>query len=297
MSYACRVVLDSVAPSGGRLTTFEVTFPRIVLAEFNTHRVFSRNSASSRAIPVSRRLQMVREDPFVPAQFGRNRRGMQATELLDEEKEGLRAESIWREALRYAVACASSLADLGVHKQHANRLLEPFAWQTVVVSTTHVDNYFHRRVSSLAQPEIERPSRMMSEALDASAPRELRAGDWHLPYVTGVDADELRDAGYPEESLVEVSAARCARVSYLTQDGKRDVAEDLALYKRLLGPGHMSPLEHPARALDAHGWLEHATRAAERWIYDRVPVGNFWGWAQHRKEVPHEEDMPAEGLS
>ena len=60
------IIADSLSPQGHRLTTFICVFPRIVLAEFNTHRMLSRNSASSRAIPFNKMLEMVKTNPFIP---------------------------------------------------------------------------------------------------------------------------------------------------------------------------------------------------------------------------------------
>lgn len=291
MAYAVRVLADSISPEGVRLTTLEVTMPRFVLAEFNTHRDKSRNSASSRAIPVEKRIAMIESDPFIPEVFGKNQKGMQADATL-EAAEAYRAEFVWQDAMRDALRHARRLADLGVHKQLANRLLEPFAWHTMVVTATEWENYFGLRVSELAQPEIEKPSRMMMEAIAASEPKLVSRGHWHLPLVPELDGEvaareELRASLTAEQWAwwAKISCARAARVSYLTHDGKRDLEADEALYHRLVSYGHMSPLEHAARpmqASDKHTLPGYYELAGEPW------AGNFRGWVQHRKLIPGE---------
>lgn len=277
--YTAKVLSDSVA-NGTRLTTLEVTMPRIILAEFNTHRVFSRNSASSRAIPVERRITQIRENPFVPSAFTKNQRGMQAEENvgLDEQRW---AAWEWAQACDVALHHAERLAKLGVHKQHANRLLEPFSWTTVICSSTEWDNYWALRISEHAQPEIRVVSENMKAAMDLSVPQELVAGEWHLPLVQ--DDEKF---GLPIDKLIKLSVARCARVSYLTHDGVRDWDADLALYDRLVSAGHMSPLEHAAVVGEKtiNGWGYSLLQ------YEGPFIGNYKApWIQHRKMVPNEE--------
>ena len=259
---SARVVADSLSPDGVRLTTLEVTLHRFVLAELNTHRVFSRNSASSRAIPVPKQVARVVDDPATPVEFGANQRGMQAAAPL----EGVAAEQAlahWLAARDAAVEAAEALRELGVHKQVTNRLLEPFMWHTVIVSSTAWDGFWEQRCSPLAQPEIRVAAEAMRAVFDASTPDPVGPDGWHLPYV-----DAEHDADLDDEQRTQVSAARCARVSYLTHDGLRDVAKDLELYERLVTarPPHWSPLEHVATPA--------APGAA-------VP-GNFDGWQQLR---------------
>lgn len=280
--YEAIVVCDSISEVGRvRLTTLEVTFPRIVLAEFNTHRVMSRNSASSRAIPVEKRIAQVRQNPYVPLQFGKNKRGMQAEDA--EVQDRVMARNLWLNAQDCACDMAASLAELGVHKQWANRLIEPFAWHTVVVTATEWDNFFALRISEHAQPEIQKAAEAMRAAMDESAPAECSEGDWHLPYIQ----DDERGGAVSSEHLVKLSAARCARVSYLTHDGTRSHHKDLELYERLASAGHMSPLEHPAKVgtqLDLHN-VGLRYPAPESGAF----IGNFRApWIQHRKMIPGE---------
>jgi thymidylate synthase ThyX len=294
MGYAAKILADSISPAGHRLTTFEVTFPRIVLAEFNTHRMISRNSASSRAIPVDKRIVAIAEDPFAPAVFGKNRRGMQATEELGE-KETRIASDWWTSARASMVRCAIELSTLGVHKQLANRLLEPFSWHTVICTATDWENFFNLRCHPNAQPEIRTVAEMMREVYGVEKPSPTAYGEWHLPLVnTGEKTVTAHGDGWAIEAA-KLSAARCARVSYLTHDGRCDPAADLDLYEKLASNGHMSPLEHPARPMTKRelGFFEqHVLEMGRReWLSaGRVThyLGNFNGWVQLRKLVPGE---------
>lgn len=273
--YQATILADSIA-YGVRLTTMVATFPRFILAEFNTHRVFSRNSASSRAIPVKKRIAAIKENPYVPLSFGKNKRGMQAGEDLDSTS-AAQSRDAWMEAMHDAVKNAEVLVRCGLHKQWANRILEPFAWHTVIVTATEWDNYWALRISTDAQPEIHLVSENMKEALRNSVPTELVNGDWHTPLIFEEDINECLDqTGVDEEKLAKISAARCARVSYLTHDGKRSIEKDLELYHRLVSAGHMSPLEHVAqfnRELAESGTVASNFRSP---------------WVQYRKLIPGE---------
>lgn len=273
MAYSAKIIADSVSESQIRLTTFEVTFPRIVLAEFNTHRAFSRNSASSRAIPVEKMIERVENDPFIPTYWGKNQKGMQAQEELEPAMQA-RADAEWRFSAKSAAGQARYLQLLGVHKQITNRLLEPFLWHTVIVTATDFDNFFALRCHPDAQPEIRTIAVMMRDLYLDNFPTPLTNGQWHLPYVLPSERDELCGKGITEMGLALISSGRCARVSYLTHDGRRDADADLALAKRLEMSGHMSPFEHPALAVDS----------TERF-------GNFRGWKQFRKFFIHEENF------
>jgi len=267
MTYAARVLADSISPERVRLTTLEVTFPRIVLAEFNTHRVFSRNSASSRAIPVSKQLKRIQSDPFMPIYWGANQSGMQAqAELADDARAS--AHAIWLEARDSALRHVEQLLELGLHKQLTNRLLEPFMWHTVIVTATEWTNFFALRANPDAQPEIRKTAELMRRALVDSEPVPRNYGDWHTPLIQP-------DENFDLETSIKISAGRCARVSYLTHDGVRDPAKDIELYDRLINSGHMSPTEHVARPLES----------------DEIHKGNFRGWHQHRADLPFEEDF------
>lgn len=272
--YAARILADSVSLAGKRITSLEVTFPRFILAEFNTHRALSRNAASSRAIPVKTMLERVKNNPFVPERFTKNQSGMSADEYLSEYDQQL-ARECWLSARDNAVTHVEQMLTLGVHKQQANRLLEPFLWVTDVVTATEWGNLYALRAHPKAQPEFQRIAVLMRAAMEASTPRVLGPDDWHLPLVTDVDFDRLKEEDFTMTEIVRVSAGRCARVSYLTHDGVRDPRKDIQLCTDLLGNGHMSPLEHPARPLED----------------PNQPLGNFVGWQQYRKTIPNEHDF------
>jgi Thymidylate synthase complementing protein len=261
MGPSSRVIADSISPWGDRVTTVEVRLHRFVLSELNTHRAFSRNSASSRAIPVAKQIRQVLADPAMPIEFGSRRSGMQAGPPL-QGSELAEAKAAWLSARDAAVAAAEEMNRLGVHKQVANRLLEPFMWHTVIVTATEWEGFFAQRCSELAQPEIQVAAEAMRSAIAASVPTASATSDWHLPYIDDSDREEVAD----DVLLRRISAARCARVSYLTHDGRRDLDEDLRLFSDLVGasPPHASPLEHVA------------TPSAER------SAGNLRGWTQLR---------------
>lgn len=261
---SAKVVLDSISPLGDRLTTMEVVMHRFVLSEFNTHRVFSRNSASSRAIPIKRQIARVQEDPAIPLVWGLNQPGMQAGEPLSTDDTKL-ATQHWLAARDEAVKEARHLDDLGIHKQIVNRLLEPFMWHTVIVSSTEWENFFQQRVSSLAQPEIKTAAEAMQQALASSEPKPLGYDEWHTPYIL---EDEYRQL--PIQMCKQISTARCARVSYLPPEVyNRDWEKDLELFERLrtADPPHLSPFEHVATP-----------------AFQRGSLGNFTGWLQFRHE-------------
>lgn len=259
---AARVIADSVSPAGRRLTTIEVQMHRFVLAEFNTHRAFSRNSASSRAIPVTRTLARLAESPAVPIVWPAEQRGMQGGQNLPHEAEE-KARQVWLDARDAAVHHAEQLLALGVHKSVTNRLLEPFMSHTVIVSSTSWDNFWTQRCSPQAQPEIRAAAEAMRAAFEDSVPSPVRWGEWHLPYISTEELAQLSLA-----KCRRVSAARCARVSYLTHAGVRDIDADLGLFDRLTAasPAHFSPLEHVA----APAYL------------NPPEAGNFVGWRQLR---------------
>jgi thymidylate synthase ThyX len=293
------IVADSLAPSGVRLTTFVLTYPRFIHAEFMTHRVFSRNASSSRAIPVNKTIQEIINNPVIPLAFTKNKKGMQGGDALDGEAHD-KAVKAWLEGRDRAVEVAKQLADLEVHKQYANRVLEPYAHITVVCTATDFDNFFALRCHSAAQPEIHMLADQMYGQYVLNKPVELKEGQWHLPFVNEILSsqesheieNEVRDeqgwraevsfSWHFDDTLIKRSVAKCARVSYKNHDGTETTTEqDLALYDRLLGqvPIHASPAEHQAMAIDD---------AEER-------SGNFRGWIQYRKILKNENIEKFEG--
>ncbi len=272
MPAGVKILLDSIGPAGNRLTTFECTYQRFIHSEIMTHRVFSRNAASSRAIPIEKMIERVEKDPAMPRHWGKNQAGMQAREELDDLRLD-ECQSLWLKARDEATRHAWMLASRGLHKQIVNRVLEPFSFITVIITATEYENFFKQRCHPDAQPEIKWVADEMQRLYRESVPYERAAGDWHMPLLCDEDfRNPLPEnfKGNADEYLCKVSVARCARVSYLTHDGKRDIAKDLELYERLAtaDPPHWSPMEHVAMALPT----------AER-------SGNFAGWRQLRKTL------------
>lgn len=295
-----KVLADSIAPNGRRITTMEWKYPRAIHSEIMTHRALSRNAASSRAIPTEKLIQRVIDDPWIPSYIGKNQKGMQAGEELPEEERAT-AVDLWLAARDEAVKHARYLASIGVHKQVVNRIIEPWMWITVIVTATEWKNFFGLRDHEMAEPHFQELARKAKAAMKESVPKALVEGGWHTPLFDTEDFDAVfqlhgfesaAHALFTAESdpFIEirltgakVSVGRCARVSYLTHDGRRDVKEDIALHDRLVKqvPLHASPLEHVAQALgpnDANTWS-----------------GNVRGWKQYRKMLPY-ENLDADDL-
>jgi len=262
-----KLIEHSISKESGKpIMTFQLKYHRYILSELNTHRMLSRNSSSSRAIPIAKTIEQVRSQPAIPIHWGKNIPGMQATEeLKGDELEN--AKALWLSAANSVADVAQELERLGIHKQVGNRIMEPFTFISTIVTATEWDNFFELRAHPDAQPEFHELATRMAAAIDESTPTELSRGDWHLPYISENEKNSI-DVGL----LVKLSAARCARVSYLTHDGKEpNVENDLKLYDRLVGsvPLHASPIEHQATP------LELAT----------TPSRNFRGWEQYRAMV------------
>lgn len=260
MTIKAKVLLDSVSRNGTRLTTFELYYPRMVHSEINTHRVFSRNASSSRAIPTVKRLLSIIRDPAVPVQWGGNQPGMVAKGQLRALPK-LLVISLWYLGCYLACLISAAMHLCGVHKQIANRITEPWSHIKVVLSSTEWENFWKLRISSDADPTMRALALAMRAAWDDSEPVE-RA--WHLPYLRH---GEVLGEGVGLRELALISAARCARVSYVDHDGKEtDPEKDKALALKLFQAGHMSPFEHVAYISD-YG----------------MSTGNFREWAQFRK--------------
>ena len=264
-----RVIADSMSPQGKRLTTLEVEMHRFVLAEFNTHRVFSRNSASSRAIPYQKMRTKALEYTAYPVSWPAEQKGMQGGEELDLLTMS-DAIQYWGKALYNTIEITDQLHSLKVHKSLINRLLEPFIPHKAIVSATEFSGFFEQRLHKDAQPEIHQLAIAMKAAMDESEPAQLDWEDWHMPYAP--TQDEVGQSLWhkrfdsPVEAMRAISVARCARVSYETHDGVRDVEKDYDLYFRLKDhkPAHASPFEHVARPT----------------LFEEL--NNFVGWEQLR---------------
>lgn len=296
MTISAKVVKDSISPQGIRITTLELEYPRIVHQELLTHRVFSRNSASSRAIPVSKVIELVESNPAMPVHWGKNQAGMQAKEELDElNKESVR--QLWLEAAKQAVSIAKVMADIGAHKQVVNRLLEPFQHMKVVVTSTEWANWDWLRDHPDADPTIHALAKEMKRVRNESNPEELFYGEWHLPYVHSERSKIYAERNYFDEhggpiTLEQarmISASCCAQTSYRKQDGSLEKAEDI--FKKLVEsePCHASPVEHQATPIEYSDiameiFQEGVTHRDKNWD---LWSANFRGWVQFRQLIPN----------
>jgi thymidylate synthase ThyX len=258
------IICDSVNVAGDRLTTFILKYPRFVHSEMLTHRSFSRNASSSRARPITKVIEEAELFPAMPIFWGKNQKGMQSFEELDEKS---KEEAIkeWDVARMEAVKAAKRLNAIGLHKQYVNRILEPFTHITVICTATEYNNFFNLRAHPDAQPEIQKLAELMLDCYLSHHPKTLKPGEWHLPF-----CDKFTEQ-YTEEELKTVCVARCARVSYLNFAGNISYQDDLKLFNDLIRGGHWSPFEHAAKALDKS---------------DRC--GNIVGYQQYRKLFANE---------
>ncbi len=317
MAFAAKVVLDSINPDRQRLISVLATYPRFVHAEVMTHRDRARNAASSRAIPWKAKrkrmvnesegeyaanmaegglptfttncmYRMIQEDPVIPIKWGAEQSGMQTGGEIPEELRP-KAREIWLKSMASQVDFADQLAQLGVHKSLCNRLTEPFMWITVLMSATEWKNFFRLRCHPDAEVHFQKIAGMIREEIAKSEPKRLGIFEWHTPFVDDEEKKEIEGAyrnghlNVPIElssldCIKRISAGRCARLSYLTHEGKRDWNLDIGLATKLIvRPDdvlHASPLEHVARSSDRH-----------------MHSGPFVGWFQFRKEFQN-ENMP-----
>ena len=290
--------------TGKEIITWELTYPRFIHSEFMTHRLFSRNAASSRAIPVAKMLEMVREHPAMPVRFGANQAGMQDKGVGHDAPVELdwdtyndcprwgTAEEAWCEAAASAASYAGAFADAGYHKQVANRLIEPFQWMKTVMTATEDDNWFWLRDHNDADPTIHALASVMWEAKQASEPVVLTPNDWHMPYFG--DGYWLSGCGIPLEDALAISSSCCAQVSYRKLDDSLEKAKDIFAKLIESKPCHASPTEHQAKPMSRVQWgtnicgfpftwdagVTHADRGGNLWS------GNFKNWIQHRQLIP-----------
>ena len=309
------VLADSVNVWGNRLTTFRLHYPRFIHAEFMTHRMFSKNASSSRAIPVSRVIEQVTDNPAMPIHWGKNQPGMQANEectnpiIQDVDSAGYKTidfsrEDWWRLSAKEMIKFAREFSDSGYHKQVVNRLLEPYQYMNVVMSATDLDNFFWLRIHEAADPNIHELARVMYEAYSDSTPEELRFGEWHTPYVIhtrDVNTNELKyflDSANGDslsaEDACKISASCAAQASYRKLDTSIDKA--LSIYDKLveMTPIHASPFEHVAtpfseKEIMVRSQAKHTLDINNIDNSDQVFYkGNFKGWTQLRKTFKNE---------
>lgn len=280
------IIADSVsAHTGQRITTFELEYPRFILAELNTHRAFSRNSASSRAIPIDKMIEHILNNPAKPIHWGLNQSGMQAK---DEQANIDTCNEAWCNARDSAIHHAYQLKNLGLHKQIVNRVLEPFQMMKTLVTATSFDNFFNLRCRKDAQPEIKQLADKMYQAMQKSTPMTLKAGEWHLPYI--ITRKDRKDNIYyltddlktflDLDTAIKISCSCAAQVSYRKND--TSIEKALAIYDKLVGsePVHASAFEHCAMPMKPHQTRDGITHVSSCGTHHYS--GNFLEWVQYR---------------
>jgi thymidylate synthase ThyX len=301
---SAKIVADSISEQGQRITTFEIEYPRFILAELNTHRLFSRNSMSSRAVPISKMIEQVRDAPAMPIHWGKNQAGMQAKEeckelVKDNIGNVFHVEDWWQLSADEAADAAELMDEAGYHKQVVNRLLEPFQIMKTVVTATSFDNFFYLRCHADAQPEIKELADCMHKCYVNSVPEILFSGEWHTPYVGHKRDPERKNeimyrVGKSEwfadpVIALKISASCCAQVSYRLLDNSIEKA--IMIYDKLVEskPAHASPFEHQASPMKKHtkpfsdsSWEKGVTHCD---VNGYAWSGNLKGWIQFRQTL------------
>lgn len=262
MKIKSEVILDSISDFGYRITSLQLEYPRFIHSEFLTHRVFSRNSSSSRAIPVKKMIDEIRNSPATPIHWGKNKPGMQASEEINDI---FCAKELWDEAANNACDIAEKMIEIGLHKQVVNRILEPFQTIRTIVTATNWNNFFNLRINSESDPNIKELATLMKNSLDTSNPIKRNI---HVPYISDNENNSLDVL-----SRMNISAARCARVSYLNHYGNNELESDLELATKLKLNKHASPFEHQAIQIERKN------------IHKEMKCDNFIGWRSYRNII------------
>ena len=321
-----KVICDSINEQGVRITTLEVEYPRFIHSEFMTHRELSKNSSSSRAVPIDKMLDNTRNNMAVPLYWGKSKSGMQADGEVSKFDE-VKCVLNWEKSFNYIEQRILDMKDLGLHKQIPNRLSEPFQMMKVVVTATNWDNFFNLRIHKDSQPEICMLAYKMYQAMQKSVPFELRDGEYHLPYISRYRIISGRGVGkleYSSENTVldletakKISVSCCAQTSYRNTDmslEKADKIFDMLVKADVL---HSSCFEHLATPVskeveiensdymtigfinnvcDSNTWQKGVTHVNRR---GELCSGNLKGWVSYRHLLPnntcweydHEERM------
>lgn len=289
------VILASTTDTGSPpIYTIRMRYPRPIHGEIMTHRVFSRNARSSRAVPVKTMLNEVRTIPYVPWHWGKNQKGMQAEEECNErvsytvdagDSVTVSRKEAWLDARDQAVSIAEGFMEAGYHKQNPNRLLEPFSWIDTLITATEWKNFLWLRQHKAAEPHLQDLANLVDKAIKQTNVQHLKKDEWHLPYIT-----EEEKKLYPFdigglETLLKLSAARCARISYKPFNGESTMAAEINRYNMLVSDSrvHASPLEHQAYP----DIFDPDYPNTKQWENPDCH-GNLTGWIQHRKLIPNE---------
>lgn len=320
---SAKIVADSINTNGNRITTYELEYHRYIHGEVMTHRLFSRNAMSSRAVPVAKMIKQVETSPATPIHWGANQSGMQADEECSNEVcipydgivEKHSRDDAWNHAKDGMINVAEAMLEAGYHKQIVNRLLEPFQMMKIVLTATEFENFFWLRCDKDAQPEIQELARLMFECREESKPELLKAGEWHTPYVAHLDRPDgeegvtyaVFDEGFEKyisvKEAIAISSSCCAQVSYRGIDNSYDKA--MTVYERLGVGGnkiHASPFEHVGSPMVYTNTFDHTkayiNKPAKEITQDDTEwekgvthcdrhmdlwSGNFKGWIQNRQ--------------
>lgn len=334
---SAKIVADSKDHRGNRITTFVLTYPRFIHAELMTHRLFSRNAASSRAIPFKKMVQMIEDDPFIPIAWQKDHKGMQGSEYFTDQYDKSIRNASWLRAKDAAILETKHMHLNGVTKQLCNRLLEPYQWYTVLVTATEFDNFFELRCpkyyyepeekyfkskkdfsdywfenfgsgieeaiegdptifwlelsKSGAEIHIQALAEAMWDARNESTPKELKAGEWHIPFGDKINVSSSTKpiSDFIDNLKIKIATARAARLSYMTFDGEIDYKKDIALHDQLLTSKHMSPFEHCARVMDEN---EYVNSIKSCQTDNKVEISYGWcnnirGFIQYRYLAEH----------
>lgn len=310
-----KIVADSIcAWSRKRIATFEIEYPRFILAEVNTHKMLSKNSSSSRAIPISSVIEMIKESPAMPIHWGKNQSGMQSDgEISREDIEAVR--NLWRNAAEAACDYAEALQLYSLHKEVVNRILEPFQIMKTVITGTEWANMFYLRNHPDAQPEFQMLAAMMEKALEDSTPVILEYDEWHMPYYGegfwkasdyavnrrtghGLEVVDRKHGGHTLREALMISSSCSAQVSFRKSDDTLEKAE------RVFGmlnigskedPAHGSPTEHQGTPIKSSMTHLNNLGSPETWqkgvtAYHKelgFMSGNLAGWIQYRQTLPN----------
>jgi len=328
------IISDSIS-NGNRITSYLLTVPQIIVKELLRHRMFSFSSSSMRAIPFNKVLGDIRENMFVPLAFQSHHSGMQGSEyLMGEESE--KAKQQWIESGLRACEEAERLYNLGVTKQLCSRIIEPFGYAKILITATEFENFFELRCpnyiagvkegqdkyrsrkdvlkdfayedasedfwrninTSQAEIHIQALTEAMWDARNESVPKELKEGEWHIPFSDKISYKELNNIivkhGFKnltlskhqklhKELALKISIARCARLSYMTFDGEIDYEKDIQLHDQLLASHHMSPFEHCAKTMseDERAYY-YKSNGPDPEDFETGWCRNFRGFIQYR---------------
>ena len=308
---SAKVIADSIAKKGKRITTFELEYNRFIHSEMMTHGALVKNSSSSRAIPIGKMIEQIKLNPSTPIYWGKTQSGMQAKEELTYS-ELKRVKELWEVAKDNAMTRATQMSLNECHKQIANRVTEPFQMIKVVCTATDFDNFFNLRIHPDAQPEILMLAYLMYKAMQQSTPISLNQGEWHLPYIERERNNgaleyfiyEENDIGYfgkkyiPLEQAIKISSSCTAQTSYRKNDAsveKADKIHDMLIKADVL---HASPFAHLATPIEfdlTNHVLTNLPFEPETWEQGITHVtkdgvlcsGNLQGWIQYRQLIPN----------